>query len=63
MGQPHGLPTFDEAAILLGGRFNDVIHLHHFTQLTSCVGDNSCGVGSPVWFGATYISDDDGEAV
>ncbi len=30
--------------------------IHHFQQLTSCVGTNSCGVGSPVLFGATSIT-------
>ena len=28
---------------------------HHFSQLSSCVGTNSCGVGAPVQFGATTI--------
>ena len=31
-------------------------HVHHFQQLTSCVGSNSCGVGSPVLFGATAVT-------
>ena len=34
--------------------FHDVLHLQ---QLSSCVGDNSCGIGSPVLFGATAITD------
>jgi hypothetical protein len=29
--------------------------IHHFSQLSSCVGTNSCGVGAPVQFGATTI--------
>jgi len=33
--------------------FADVAHL---TQLTSCVGANSCGVGAPTLFGATSIT-------
>ena len=28
--------------------FQDIIHL---TQLSSCVGANSCGVGAPLTFG------------
>ena len=34
--------------------FHDILHLQ---QLSSCVGDNSCGIGSPVLFGATAITD------
>merc|ERR1711939_234605 len=34
--------------------FHDVLHLQ---QLSSCVGANSCGIGSPVLFGATAITD------
>jgi len=30
--------------------------IHHFQQLSSCVGSNSCGIGSPVTFGATAIT-------
>ena len=30
--------------------------LHHFQQLSSCVGTNSCGVGAPTLFGATAIT-------
>ena len=30
--------------------------IHHFQQLSSCVGSNSCGIGSPVNFGATTIN-------
>jgi hypothetical protein len=30
--------------------------VHHFQQLSSCVGSNSCGIGSPVNFGATTIN-------
>ena len=45
-------------------RFHDIVHihaLHHFTQLTSCVGDNSCGTDSgTLYYGATVISSDDG---
>jgi hypothetical protein len=33
--------------------FHDVLHLQ---QLSSCVGSNSCGIGSPVLFGATAIT-------
>jgi hypothetical protein len=33
--------------------FADVSHL---TQLTSCVGANSCGLGAPTLFGATSIT-------
>ena len=33
--------------------FHDVLHLQ---QLSSCVGSNSCGVGSPVLFGATAVT-------
>ena len=40
-------------------------HIHHFQQLSSCVGDNSCGVyfnTSPsdtggLYFGATHLQD------
>ena len=28
--------------------FHDIVH---FTQLSSCVGDNSCGIGAPLVFG------------
>ena len=49
------------------GRFQDIVHLqhaahvHHFTQLTSCVGTNSCGTDSgTLYYGATIISSDDG---
>ena len=37
--------------------FQDVSHftmfhdVSHFTQLSSCVGINDCGIGSPVLFG------------
>ena len=31
-------------------------HIHHFQQLSSCVGTNSCGVGAPTLFGATAIT-------
>ena len=31
-------------------------HIHHFQQLSSCVGSNSCGVGAPTLFGATSIT-------
>ena len=31
-------------------------HIHHFQQLSSCVGANSCGVGAPTLFGATSIT-------
>ena len=30
--------------------------IHHFQQLSSCVGTNSCGVGAPTLFGATAIT-------
>ena len=30
--------------------------MHHLQQLSSCVGTNSCGIGSPVNFGATTIN-------
>jgi hypothetical protein len=30
--------------------------IHHFTQLSSCVGANSCGVGAPLVFGAVSIT-------
>ena len=30
--------------------------MHHLQQLSSCVGTNSCGIGSPVNFGATSIT-------
>jgi hypothetical protein len=33
--------------------FHDVLHLQ---QLSSCVGSNSCGIGSPVLFGATAVT-------
>jgi len=33
--------------------FHDVLHLQ---QLSSCVGSNSCGVGSPLLFGATAVT-------
>merc|ERR1719287_250309 len=29
--------------------------IHHFQQLSSCVGANSCGVGAPTLFGADSI--------
>ena len=45
-------------------RFQDIVHvthLHHFSQLTSCVGANSCGTDSgTLYYGATVISSDDG---
>ena len=32
--------------------FSDLAHLHHwFQSLSSCVGTNSCGIGTPVVFG------------
>jgi hypothetical protein len=30
--------------------------LHHFQQLSSCIGSNSCGIGAPVTFGAVSIT-------
>jgi len=33
--------------------FHDVLHLQ---SLSSCVGSNSCGIGSPVLFGATAVT-------
>ena len=33
--------------------------LQHLQQLSSCVGSNSCGVGSPTLFGATAITSTD----
>ena len=33
--------------------------IHHFQQLSSCVGANSCGVGAPTLFGATAITNTD----
>ena len=36
--------------------FHDVLHLQ---QLSSCVGANSCGIGSPTLFGATSITNAD----
>jgi hypothetical protein len=30
--------------------------IHNFTQLSSCVGSSSCGVGGTVTFGATDIN-------
>jgi len=29
--------------------------IHHFSQLSSCIGSSSCGVGAPTQFGATSI--------
>jgi nitrile hydratase len=33
--------------------------IHHFQQLSSCVGAKSCGVGAPTLFGATAITKTD----
>jgi len=33
--------------------------IHHFQQLSSCVGAKSCGIGAPTLFGATAITNTD----
>ena len=30
--------------------------IHHFSQLSSCIGSNSCGVGAPITFGAVSVT-------